>query len=313
MADIWAQHHSGDPVMNSYITVSRTAANSLTCPEDLRAEGHLEARILSGLGWDIRETIGAEAWGNVIYRTLHFLDAEAGFDEFVEELARSAEDLADEGGMGVQDGHADIIREVGSIRGFTSEECTNRFVPLPHGEARRIYLYGRSKTGGRDRPGGLQWKITAGEDTAAFRLKMLWRYPDDVDPGYRTHISRGKPVEVTWIDPNTVAEGSPEFVVHADLNVDDAPETLEYPFMGLEPLEPGEEVYILLSPNIDASTVVVDVKALYMSNLPPPPDMDAAPLDEATSAMTGAASCSMTTTGGRELGGSLPIWISLTL
>lgn len=292
LADIWAQDFSGDPVMNSYVIPSRTADNDTTCPEDLMGEGHMEARIVSAMGWDVRERIGARAWEQIVYRTLFFLDAEAGFDDLVLELARSAADLAGEDGSPVEADHELVILEEGESRGFLDWECSVRAVPLRDGEARRSYGYGRDRTNHRDRPFPLQWRATADAYTESFNLAMRWRYPDEVDPGYRLHVSRSGPVLVDWLDPADVPEGEPEFEVVADLTVEDAPLSVSFPVAGQAPLSPGEEVYFLLSADTDEKLIVVDVEAHALSSLPPGPvDTQAASFDP-PEALSGSPSCS---------------------
>ncbi|MCP4675729.1 MAG: M4 family metallopeptidase [Deltaproteobacteria bacterium] len=277
MADIWAEHYSGDPVMDSYIRRSRTAFNTLTCPETVVAEGHMEARILSGFGWDVREEIGQVAWGHVFYRTLHFLSSRVGFDDFVNELATSAVDLAEEGTAGVLSAHAEIIRRLGEERGLLDEECLSRLVPMREGEPRRVYGYGRNRTGGFDYPFGLQWKIVIPEDTEAVKLFFDWRYPTEehkegVVPGFNVHLRRGTPVEVTWFDFEELEEGEQAFEVTADVSFAGAPSAIEYPHMELEPLKAGEELYVLLSSATEESTVVVDSTAYFLPMVARPPD-----------------------------------------
>jgi hypothetical protein len=270
-ADIWAQTLAGDPVMNAYITRSRTADNDLVCPDDLRAEGHMEARILSGYGWDVRERVGSEAWEHAVYRTLPFLESQAAFDDLVYALIASAEDLDAEGEVPIPGDMTDALVEEAETRGLLDPDCLDRLVPLPEGEKKLVYGYGRDRTYGHDFPFGLQWKIEAPADAAALKLVFEWAYPDDEEPGYRVHLSRGKPVEVTWYPVSDLDESEPGFAVLADHTLNGAPVQVGYPFIGLDPLEPGEEVYVLLSGNMDARIVAIRVKAYSLQDLPPPP------------------------------------------
>ncbi|MCK9460089.1 MAG: hypothetical protein M0R80_10660 [Proteobacteria bacterium] len=278
-ADIWTQTFNGDPVMNAYITKSRTADNDLVCPDALAGEGHYEARIISGFGWDVRERIGGEAWSHVVFRTLPFLPAEAGFAELVAALAASAADLGAEGVLAIDPAAAAIIEEEGAARGLLDEACAKRLVPLEGGVRRGVYGYGRAKTGERDRPFGVQWVLTAPDDAAAFHLDVEWLYPEDVAPGYRIHVSRGKPVAVTWLDPDAVPEGDPEFEVDADLTLEGAPSALGFPAVGEPALAPGEKVYLLFSADTDESTVVLAGTPMFLSEQPSPQG-DAGPVPE---------------------------------
>ncbi len=310
LADIWATTYSGDPVMNSYVLLTRTADNDLVCPDDLMSEGHMEARILAGFGWDVRQRIGAHAWDQIVYRTLLFLESNATFDDFVEDLAKSAEDLADEallrpsdskGWPDMEAGFADIIMEEGAARGLFDEECLRRLVPLPDGTPRRVYGYGRERTNKRNRPTGLQWKITAKDDTKAFRLYLAWRYPDpdEVEPGYRVHISRGQPVGVTWLNVDDVDEGLDEFTVMADLTVENSPEFVDFPVCGLAPLEEGEDVYVLISANTEERIFVVDGEAFYLTAQPPPLTDGGLPI-ASVAAAGGGLSCNHSACGSTD-------------
>jgi hypothetical protein len=289
LADIWAQTLSGDPVMNSYILASRSADNDLVCPDDLRGQGHMEARILSGMGWDTRRLIGAEPFEHAVYRTLALLVGEQTFDGFAEALATSLEDLAAEGVAGAKPWHATALRQRAEARGLYRPDCLERLVPLPEGKRRRVYGYGRERTSGRDHPLGLQWRLVAPEGAAAFRLFLDWRYPSDVEPGFRVLISRGDPVTVSWRDPDQHPPGTPIYYTDADLVLDGAPPFVDFPFRGLRSLEPGEEVYVLLAADTDVPLFVVDGSAWFVEHLGPAPEGFGGPGEDATSARAGCA------------------------
>lgn len=272
LADIWAQTLAGDPVMNSYILASRSADNDLACPDDLRGQGHMEARILSGLGWDVRGRIGREPWEHAVFRTLALLVGEQTFDGFAEALAISLEALAAEGAAGAQAWHAGALREEAAARGLYEPDCRDRLVPLPEGARRRVYGYGRDRTGGRDFPVGIQWRLTTPEGAAAFRLFLDWRYPTDQDPGFAVLLSRGAPVAVHWHDPALIPQELPVFSAAADRWVDGSPAFVDFPFQGLAPLEPGEEIYVLVVADCEAPVFVVDGTAWFVEQLGPAPD-----------------------------------------
>jgi hypothetical protein len=303
LADIWTQTFNGDPVMNAYVVKSRTADNDLVCPDSMAGEGHYEARILSGFGWDARERIGAEAWSHVVYRTLPFLPEDAVFADFVTALAASAADLAEEGAAFVDTGAAQAILEEGAARGLLDEACAARLVPLSDGVRRGVYGYGRARTGKRDRPFGVQWVLTAPEGAAAFHLELEWLFPEGVAPGYRVHLSRGEPVAVTWIDPQTVPEGEPEFEVDADQTIEGAPSHVDYPEAGVAPLAAGEQVYVLLSADTGESTVVLAGTPFFLREQPPAED--AGPPADAEIAARSAPfglGCAAAPSGGRATG-----------
>lgn len=269
IADAWAQTFAGDPVMDTYVSLSRTADNDLTCPADVVGEGHYEGRIVSGFAWDVRERIGAEAWNHVLYRALPFVASEAGFDDLVAALAASADDLAAEGAPFADAGQSGIILEAAAARGLLDAECAARLVPLADGERKLVYGFGRKRTGKRDRPFGVQWVLTAGEGDAAFRLVIDPIKSTDGSFGWRAHVSRGDPLAVTWIDPETVPEGEPEFTVDADLTIEGTPAHVDFPREGMAPLAPGEKVYVLLSADVDAQSMKLEVMPFFLPSLPP--------------------------------------------
>jgi hypothetical protein len=275
-ADIWAEHLSGDPVMNSYILAARTADNNLTCPDAVVSEGHYEARILTGFAWDVREEIGETAWGHIVFRTLSFLDSYVRFDDFVAALAQSAEDLAEEGSAGSEPENVDVILKLGEERGFRDEECLKRIVPMVEGQARRVYGYGRKRTGKLDYPFGLQWKIAAPAGAEAAKIFFKWRYPTEEDvegvrPGFKAHIRRGAPVEITWLDFETLEEGDQAFEATADITLTEAPVSVDFPYLGLEPLSPGETLYVLISSATEEPIVVIDSAVYFLPKLQLPP------------------------------------------
>jgi hypothetical protein len=293
LADIWAETFAGDPVMNAYIVYSRTADNNLICPDDLRAEGHMEARIVSGFGWDVRERIGADAWNHIVFRSLLILESEAGFDNMVAALTTSAEQLLDEGQIPIPNDTTEVILEEAHARGLTDPDCLDRLVPLPEGRHKIVYGYGRDRTWGHDFPFGLQWRIVAPADAAAFRVTFDCRHPDDRSRGFRAHVSRGRPVQVTWYPVADLEDGQPAFSVDADLTVSGAPPFIEFPFIGQQPLEPGEEIFVLLSADTDSRIIAIAARpyALTTLPLPPVPPADRGALLDRLSASSGDSSC----------------------
>ncbi len=282
-ADIWAEHYADDPVMNNYVLLSRTADNSLTCPEDIMGEGHMDARILSGLGWDIRNEIGATAWGHIFYRSIHFLSSQAGFDDFADALVNSAKDIAEEDLLYGSEIHADIIQKKAIERGLYNQDCADRLSPMQEREHRFIYGYGRDRTGKYDFPFALQWKIEVPENTAAIKLFFEWRYPlendngDEIEPGFKVHIRRGHPVETNWIDDDDLEKGKPAFNAVASQTIANAPKSVDFPTIDRPPLNEGEEIYVLLSSATKEPVVVIKATMHFESTQvqPTPPKSDA--------------------------------------
>lgn len=281
-ADVWAQHLSDDPVMDNYVTASRTALNTLTCPDSYLSEGHMEARFLSALAWDVRETIGPVAFGHVFYRTLHFLSNTASFEEFAIALADSTEDLRLENFPGLRAEHKQLILDLAGQRGIGEEDCTKRIVPMWEGETRSLIGYGSRQTGKHHYPAGLQWRLTIPDDKAMFALFLTWRYPTveevaDVEPGYKVYLRRGNPVEVTWLDEEELEDEHDAFSAIADAEIKDSPALIEFPPKNEEPLRPGEEIYVLVASATKEPKFALDaVYYLYDNNnaLPPQQELD---------------------------------------
>ncbi|MDD5306442.1 MAG: hypothetical protein PHU25_03895 [Deltaproteobacteria bacterium] len=295
LADIWAETFAGDPVMNSYVVLSRTADNRSTCPEWVKSEGHMEAVIVSAFGWDVRERIGAQAWNNVVYRSLPFIPTEATFADFVGTLEQSAADMAGEGAAGVGPEAASIIEEAAVARGLRDPACLDRFVPMSEGETSRVYGYGRKRTGGNDYPFGLQWRVTVPAGAASMHMTFAWRSSSGEEPGYAVHVSRGAPVKVTWTPHDQLKDDNsvPAFAVEADRTWTHAPKSVDFPVIGELPLAPGEELFVLLSSETEASTVIVDATLYFASVLPQPPDAGIDAPDVGPGSTASGWSCSM--------------------
>jgi thermolysin metallopeptidase-like protein len=310
LADIWAEQLANDPVMNSYITRSRTADNDLECPDAVMSEGHMAARFLSAFGWDVRQEIGPDAWGDVVYRTLHFLPETAGFNVLADALAQSATDLINEGKIEITPDADDIIVEKATARGLYTDECTNRIVPLEDGVPRRVYGYGSKRTGKHHYPFGLQWKLIVPADTVALKLFFNWRYPEEnddgpVSPGYTVHLRHGSPVKVKWLDESVeeLEDGALAFEVVADHTIEGAPETVSFPDLSMKPLTAGQEIYILLSSATEESIVVVDALLHFSSQQSVPDKKDNtgegdSSADEHFEASSSSSSCSAVSTTG---------------
>ena len=271
LADVWAATLAGDPVLNAYVTASRTVDNAATCPGSIFGEGHYDSRFVSGFLWDVREAIGALAFNHILYRSLGFLEKKINFTDFIDALEQSASDLSEEGVAGVKQWHVDLIQETARARGLFSDACLKRLVPLRDNETRYAIGYGRDKTKKTNYPFGLQWEVTAEGGDAIIRVMLSWIFPesndegDPVNPGYCVHVRKNFPVEVLWRDPDTLEEGDDAFDVVADYTWDDSPTVVEYPLIDGVPLESGEKLYLLVSalsqePNIvikaNMSTVV---------------------------------------------------------
>jgi hypothetical protein len=276
VADMWAESYSDNPVMDGYVTRSRSADNDYTCPRDLYGEGHLDALFLSAFGWDVREGIGRVPFEHILYRTMPFLEDDIDYADFVEALEQSARDLASEGSE-VKVWHAEAIRQEAVRRGLLDDACLQRLVPLLDKETRIAAGYGNRLTNQHDYPFGLQWKIETPENVESFKLFLKWHYPEvdqdgePVAPGFRVHVRRGEPVEVRWLDEETLADGEAAFEVVCHQTFEGAPESIEFPLMDMAPARSGEAFYVLFSADSEEPVIALEGELRFSARQSAPP------------------------------------------
>jgi hypothetical protein len=277
LADILSQTFSGDPVMDAYIPRSRSAVNDNTCPENLYSEGHMEALILSGFGWDVREEIGKTAFEHIVYRSLSFLGPDIDFSDFVSVLEQSALGLSEEEGSGVRLWHAEAIRQKAIERGLLDEACLKRLVPMLDKQRLVVAGYGNKRTNQYDFPFGLQWVIEAPPSVESFKLFLNWHYPlendlgEPVEPGFRVHVRRGEPVEVRWLDTDDLEKGEPAFEATCDETFEGAPESIGFPVMSMPKAEPGERFYVLFSADTEEPIIAIEGELRFSGTQKEPP------------------------------------------
>lgn len=318
LADMVALLFSGDPTLNGYVTRSRSGINDARCPESLVSEGHFDAEPLTAFGWSVFEDIGPP-FAHILYRTLHFLEPATGFQELIAAMEQSVKDLVAEGFPGVTLSHLAILRNRAEERGLLDEACRNRFVPMGLGDRRLAVGYGNRRTGGVDFPFGVQWQIEIPAGKGAFKLFFEWYYPEEdedgnpVSPGYRVHIRRGAPVEVTWL--SSAEAGEPAFEVIADRTVEGSPIEVGYPTMDLTPAEAGERFYVLLSADHPEPVIAVTGDLRFSEEPTELPtvdtEVDDAPVESASPSAR-SFSCSVTAAAATTEG-SLVRWMSLLL
>jgi hypothetical protein len=305
IADMWALTYSDDPMLNGLPGFSRNADNTLMCPLNTLGEGHYDARYVDGFLWDLREMIGKDAFEDILYRSLSFLGNSSRYSDLVSALEQSAEALIEEGMPYIQYSSIDAIRETAKARGLLDDDCQARLVPFNDGETRYSIGYGRPRTKKMDYPFALQWKIQFPADKTGAAIFFTWLYPETdaagetVQPGYRVHVRRGAPVEVIWLSEDERKEGEPAFDVVADATFDNSPEMVSYPYLGLSPATPGEELFVLISAESDESDLLVQADLhLIDEGFPsalPEEDTDSADFSPSSkeTASVGGQSCQM--------------------
>ena len=168
-----------------------------------------------------------------------------------------------------------MILDAAATRGIGSEDCEKRIVPMREGEPRRVIGYGSSRTGKHHYPTGLQWRLTIPEDKAMLALFFRWRYPsgdeEPVDRGYKVFLRRGAPIEISWLDEEDLADDLDAYTATADLEVPGSPELVEFPPESTEPLQPGEEIYVLIASATKESIFSLEAVHYLYENISSPP------------------------------------------
>ncbi len=141
-ADYFAATLSGDPALAEYFASSpgagegalRRLDNDLACPADLVGEPHYDGRIWAGLGWDVREAIGAPRADALAFVTLASLESTPELADAAEVLLATAAAMRDEGTL--DESELAAVEELTRARGL--EGCA-RVVPLDSGEPRTAF------------------------------------------------------------------------------------------------------------------------------------------------------------------------------
>jgi len=107
----------------------RDVDNAMRCPDDIWGEAHLDAPIVSGAFWEIREEIGAELADEVVYAVLGQLSDSPTFAELGALLAQATATLEEDGDIDLET--AEVLQAAIVARGLPDCE---RSVPVEAGE-----------------------------------------------------------------------------------------------------------------------------------------------------------------------------------
>lgn len=198
-ADYFSVTFAGDPILGEHTGLAfpgdpfvRTMEHDLMCPFDIIGEQHYDGQILGGLGWDIREHVGAEVADRMMMAALMAIVSTSGYAELAAALLTAAQAELDAGAITADD-LAEIERLMGQEgRGVT--DC-RRIVPLDaipeghHLEYLPVYTFT-----GMTLPGPLQWSLTTPGQAEELRF-WLEDYGDSAG-SIIAHVRRDEPVEV---------------------------------------------------------------------------------------------------------------------
>ncbi len=141
-ADYFAATLQGDPLLAEYLMSDGAAGegalrrldNTLRCPDDLVGEPHFDGRIWSGLGWDLRQALGAETADALMFATLTSLGTTPSLAEGGDALLATASSMATSGAL-----DADAMSTVESAVQARGLPGCVRVVALDDGTTREGY------------------------------------------------------------------------------------------------------------------------------------------------------------------------------
>ena len=118
-ADYWAGTMTDDSLMGEYAlgAQARDMVNSLSCPDDMWGEPHIDGEVAGGAAWEVRETAGAENADQLIYGALTVLTPNATYKDFADGIILFSQTLVDDGVMTQTE--ADDVQAALENRGLT--------------------------------------------------------------------------------------------------------------------------------------------------------------------------------------------------
>ena len=279
---------------------SRDLVNDLVCPDDVFGEPHEDGRIIGGVTWEIRETLGASDLADaLVFGALTMLSPLATFEDFAAALNDTAAALQADGDM--TQAQADSVAAVLDARGMT--QC-GRNLPLDNGAERTTHPFGfdwLSSVANSDcetirvlgvwLPGAFQYSIDVPADAQQLTIRLR-QSPGD---GLLTRIllRAGAPIEyvvqpvmmgLSVVFPQAFDNEHGEF---EDNDVSVTVDVLSDP-----PLQPGQTYYVaVLHQNCPNSTQIVSAST---STDAPTPDGGVDATTDATD--TARPGCGCTTT-----------------
>ncbi len=138
---------------------ARDLVNDLVCPDDVFGEPHEDGRIIGGVTWEIRETLGASNLADALmFGALTLLTPTATFADFAAALNDTAATMQADGDL--TQAQSDSVAAVLDARGMT--QC-GRNLPLDNGIERTTH------------PFGFDWLAgVANSDCESLRVLGVW-------------------------------------------------------------------------------------------------------------------------------------------
>jgi len=302
-SDYWAASMFDDPVVlaifDEAAATSRRLDNDLRCPDDVWGEAHLDAPLVSGTLWRVRERVGKEAADTIVFDVLGRLSDSPTFDELATRIADAARDLQAAGTIDADDVAAidKILADrglVGCARELVMQDGVAFTANMP-GAATAAALVGTDndlcdvlRVMGVQIPLAFSYRTTA-PDVAPERLSALaiditfvradGKPLAEADLQYQVLVRRGEPVGLEVL---TIPFGGQEFQLpirglEFDAAVPDEPTSIRLEADDLE-LVPGATYYMnVLALNCPLTTHTTTVRWIVAPEPEPEPEPEATP------------------------------------
>jgi hypothetical protein len=320
LADYFSASLTDESVTGEYSMGShaRPLENEMRCPDDVVGEPHDDGRIIGGVTWEIRETLGAsDLADSLVFGALTLLSSLASFQDFAVAIGDTSDLLVGEGAMTT--GERDAISGILESRGM--DRC-GRVLELERGVDVVTRPFGFdwvARQFGSDCetvrvlgifvPGAFQYRLDVPADSKTLRVRVQH------DPGerllYRVLLRRDQPVGFS-VSP--VVQGfSVVFARHFDHDFgefDSAEQTITLTTEDASPLVPGTSYHIALL-HQNCPETELRLRATTAVDLPAP-DGGVGPVEDPK---TGCG-CAHEGHGAGGMAGGLPfaaLWLALPL
>jgi len=224
-ADYYAMTITDSPVLGEYSLgtygQSRTAINSMTCPDGTMGEGHQDGQMWSGTLWDIREVLGNVKTDHLILAVLNSLSHHTNWSDAGDSLVAQARAL--EGSI-LDSGDATVVENAANARLLIG--CV-RINNLLDGESGTCYAAGPDEYGGwvDAFTCGLQFSAESPATARRVVFKLTPTTLDYSEPDYDVYVNTGAPVgytsdrmEALPTVYSQVVNGSPTVVAWTDFS-----------------------------------------------------------------------------------------------
>ncbi len=140
LADYFSSTVMDESTTGEYAMASgaRDLVNDFVCPDDVFGEPHEDGRIIGGVTWEIRQTLGASNLADgLIFGALTMLSSLATFEDFAAALNDTAAAMQGDGDL--TQTQTEAVAQVLDARGMT--QC-GRNLPLDNGVAQTTHPFG---------------------------------------------------------------------------------------------------------------------------------------------------------------------------